>query len=201
LTGNFLGYLGAVPCCFCFPNPYRIIEQGFVGIFTRFGKYTRTVDPGVYYVNIFTESYSTVDIKVRISDLGSQLVITKDNVNIFIDSVIYWQVVDPYKSIYHIENISRAVKERAMTVMRQVIGYYDLQNCVTNRESLAEEIKKIVSSISTFWGISVDRILIKDIKFSTDLQENLSSAAKQKRLGAITKRKSNGDNETSFWQL
>ena len=182
--GTCLGFFGSIPCCFCFPNPYRVVDQGNVGLFTRFGKYKRTVDPGLQYTNLLTEKIKIVDVKMQVGDIPRQTVITKDNVTVSIDSVLYWHIIDPFTSVYQVTDVRTALIERTMTTLRQVFGTHDLQDAITHREGIAAEMEQIIGPAAESWGVRIESILIKDIIFSQELQENLSAAAKQRRLGA-----------------
>ncbi|KAL1916962.1 uncharacterized protein VTP21DRAFT_5159 [Calcarisporiella thermophila] len=181
--GAILGTLGAIPLCACFPNYYREIPQGYVGLITRFGRYYKIVDPGLCKVNPLTEELSIVDIKIQLGDIPSQSVMTKDNVSIQIDSVLYWHVVDPFVATFCVSNIHKALVERTQTTLRHIVGSRVLQDLVENREQIAFEIGEVIDNAAKQWGARVESILVKDIQFSPDLQESLSSAAKQKRIG------------------
>lgn len=182
--GSCFGCLGAyVPCCCCCSNPFITVPQGQAGVLTKFGKAYKVVDPGLYFVNQMTEKMHLVDIKIKITDIPRQVVMTKDNVSISIDSVIYWHIVDPFIAQFHVDNVTSALMERTMTTLRDTIGAHVLQNVIENREALAAEIRKIIDDTSRSWGVIVESILIKDLSFSQELQETLASAAKQQRLG------------------
>lgn len=182
--GNCTGCCGAyVPCCCCCSNPFIIVPQGEAGVLTKFGKAYKVVDPGLYFVNQWTEKLFKVNIKIRIIDIPRQIVMTKDNVPVNIDSIIYWHIVDPFVATFHVANIESSLRERTMTTLRDTIGAHTLQNIIENREAIAVEISKIIEETSSSWGVVVEAILIKDLQFSSELQETLSSAAKQQRLG------------------
>ncbi|KAI8809389.1 hypothetical protein BJ742DRAFT_676811 [Cladochytrium replicatum] len=181
--GGCLGFFGSIPGCVCFPNPFKTIAQGNVGLISRWGQYYRTVDPGLYSVNPCTETLHQVDIKIQLSDIPSQFVMTKDNCNIRIDSVIYWHVVDPVIAAFDVQDVRQALVERTQTTLRQILGARTLQDCIENREVLAHEIERIISGPAASWGVKIESILIKDITFAQELQETLSAAAKQKRVG------------------
>lgn len=159
------------------------VPQGTVGLQSHFGKVTRAVDPGLYSVNPLTDSMAIVDIKINITDIPSQIVMTRDNVSMEIDSVLYWHVIDPFVARFQVGDVSKALMERTLTTLKDTIGVHDLQSVVTNREGLAREIKSIIEPTAISWGVVVETILIKDLQFSRELQETLSSAAKQKRIG------------------
>jgi len=181
--GWILGWLGVyVPCC-CGLNSFTTVPQGFVGIISRFGKSIRVVDPGLYFVNFLTEQLHLVDVKIQLSDIPSQYVMTRDNVTFLIDSVVYWHITNPFVAKFCVSDVSEALIERTMTTLRDTIGAHELQQIIGNREAVAKEIKTIIEKISTSWGIAVESILIKDLRFSEDLQETLSTVAKQTRIG------------------
>ncbi|KAF8883176.1 hypothetical protein CPB84DRAFT_1838139 [Gymnopilus junonius] len=180
--GSCVGLCGAIPCC-PFPNPFRNVQQGSVGLVSRFGQFYKSVDPGLVQVNVCTESLRVVDVKIQISPIGRQMVITRDNVNVEIDSVIYFQIVNPYRAAFGITDLRQALIERAQTTLRHVVGARAVQSVVTEREAIAFEIAEIVGDVADKWGVAIEGILIKDIIFSTDVAASLSSAAQQKRIG------------------
>jgi len=180
--GTVVGFFGAIPCCPC-PNPFRNVQQGSVGLVTRFGQFYKSVDPGLVQVNVCTESLKIVDVKIQISPIGRQTVITRDNVNVEIDSVIYFQITNPYRAAFGISDLRQALVERAQTTLRHVVGARAVQSVVTEREAIAFEIAEIVGDVADKWGVSIEGILIKDIIFSPEVSASLSSAAQQKRIG------------------
>ncbi|OLY79902.1 putative band 7 family protein [Smittium mucronatum] len=181
--GNIIGVAGQIPCCICFPNPFKQIQQGKIGLINRFGKYYKTVDPGLVYVNPITEQMIRVDVKIQLSTVHQIPIVTKDNVNISIDSVLYWHIVDPYQSTFGVSNVEQALVERAQTTLRSVLGGKSLQDLIENRDTISDAIKDYMDAPSRQWGVKIESILIKDIIFSESLQLSLSSAATQKRIG------------------
>ena len=181
--GNIVGLLGQLPCtAICFPNPMKQINQGNVGLITKFGKCYKIVDPGLHAINLATEKILAIDIRVKVEDIPKQYVMTKDNVGVNIDSVLYWQVTDPYVAAFLIKDVKNALVERTQTTLRSVIGSRHMQECVENRDVIAQEIMKIVGPSSKLFGATVTSILIKDISFSKELEGALASAAKQRRI-------------------
>lgn len=180
--GCMVGFVGAFPCCPC-PNPFRNVQQGSVGLVSRFGQFYKSVDPGLVQVNVCTESLRVVDVKIQISPIGRQMVITRDNVNVEIDSVIYFQICNPYRAAFGITDLRQALIERAQTTLRHVVGARAVQSVVTEREAIAFEIAEIVGDVADKWGVAIEGILIKDIIFSPEVSASLSSAAQQKRIG------------------
>jgi len=180
--GACVGVCGAIPCC-PLPNPYREVQQGTVGLISRFGNFYKAADPGLVQVNVCTESLRVVDVKIQIVSIGRQTVITRDNVNVDIDSVIYFQIVNPYRAAFGITDLRQALVERAQTTLRHVVGARTVQSVVVERETIALEIDSILSEVCDKWGVKIEGILIKDIIFSPEVSASLSSAAQQKRIG------------------
>ncbi|KAJ1555126.1 hypothetical protein HK405_003187 [Cladochytrium tenue] len=183
ICGAVIGCFGTIPCCCCFPNPFKVVEQGSVGLITRFGKYYRSVDPGLWNINVLTEKLKSVDVKVQIEVMPQQLVMTRDNVQVTIDSVLYWEIVDPYTASFLVSDVRRALIERSQTTLRHIFGGRTLQDCIEKRETIAHEIQEIIAEPARTWGVAIEAILIKDMQFSAELQDSLSAAAKQRRVG------------------
>ncbi|GAB5588761.1 hypothetical protein Unana1_03661 [Umbelopsis nana] len=171
------------PCLFCCPNPYKRIPQGHVGLVSRFGKFYKCVDPGLVKINPVTEKVRKVDIKIQISEIPEQEIMTQDNVNVKIESVLFWHIIDPYQSQYAVTDVERALRERTMTTLRHILGLKVLQDAIENREAISAEIQDVIEPSAKIWGVKIESILIKDIMFSPELQASLSSAAQAKRLG------------------
>lgn len=181
--GSAIGTLGAIPCCICCPNPYKPVEQGNVGLVTKFGRFARAVDPGLVKINPLSESLVQVDVKIQIVEVPKQVCMTKDNVNLQLTSVIYYHITSPHKAAFGISNIRQALIERTQTTLRHVIGARVLQDVIERREEIAQSIREIIEETATGWGAQVESMLVKDIIFSQDLQDSLSMAAQSKRTG------------------
>ncbi|KAJ1853492.1 hypothetical protein GGH12_002023 [Coemansia sp. RSA 1822] len=180
--GNCFGFFGQIPCCCC-PNPYKSVQQGSIGLVSRFGRYYKTVDPGLAKVNLCSEDITYVDTKMQIASIPDLTIVTKDNVSVTIDTVLYWHVTDPYLATYSVSNVSRALIERTQTTLRAVLGGQDLQELIENRSSIASAITTYIDKPARDWGVAVESMLIKDVSMSKELQTSLSSAATQRRIG------------------
>lgn len=159
------------------------VEQGYVGLVSRFGRFFRSVDPGLVRINPLSETLSKVDIRIQITSIGQQVLQTKDNVQVNLDSVLCWHVVSPYKAAFGIANLKQALVERTQTTLRHIGGGRVLQELIENREVMAYEVQEIIAGPADTWGVKVESVLIKDISFSADLQSSLSAAAQAKRIG------------------
>jgi erythrocyte band 7 integral membrane protein len=120
---------------------------------------------------------------MRVQDIPRQVALTKDNVSVDVDSVLYWEIADPYISTFLVNDVQKALIERTQTTLRMVIGNRTLQDTIEHREAVALEIKEIIDSVAESWGVNVESILLKDIILGPDILANISSAATQKRLG------------------
>lgn len=180
--GAVAGSIGQFPCCPC-PNPFKQVRQGSVGLVSRFGQFYKSVDPGLVQINPCSESLRIVDVKIQLTTVPQQRVTTKDNVSLEIDSVLYWHVSNPYRAAFGINDVRTSLIERAQTTLRDVVGSRTLQSVISDRTEVARQVEEIVEGVAEKWGVQIESILIKDIIFSRELQESLSSAATQRRIG------------------
>ncbi|KAL7903233.1 SPFH domain family protein [Trichoderma sp. TUCIM 5745] len=181
--GACIGTMGAIPCCIICPNPYKHVNQGQVGLVTKFGRFYKAVDPGLVKVNPLSERLIQVDVKIQIAEVPEQTCMTKDNVTLRLTSVIYYHIVSPHKAAFGISNVRQALVERTQTTLRHVVGARVLQDVIERREEIAQSIGEIIEDVAAGWGVQVESMLIKDIIFSQDLQDSLSMAAQSKRIG------------------
>lgn len=179
--GTLFGGCGAY-CCLC-SNPYKEVPQGEVGLIQTFGALSRTVEPGLSYVNTWSEKLTRVSVKVIIREIPAQSCFTRDNISVVITSVVYYNIIDPQKAVFSIENIGSAIVERTQTTLRDVIGCRTLQDVVEKREEIAESIESIISKTAYDWGVNIESILIKDLQLPDKVQNSLSMAAEAKRIG------------------
>lgn len=117
------------------------------------------------------------------TEVPKQVCMTKDNVSLHLNSVIYYRITSPHKAAFGIANIRQALIERTQTTLRHVIGARVLQDVIERREEIAQSIREIVEETAAGWGVDVESMLIKDIIFSQELQDSLSMAAQSKRTG------------------
>lgn len=179
--GNCCGTL-TTWCCVCCPNPYRSVAQYEYGVVKEFGKFTKVLPPGLHYINPIVETLTLVDSRERVIELKKQSIMTKDNVNVTIDAVVYYKVEDAYRALFAIENVELAVAEIAKTSLRDVFGHTLLQESLETKEKMAKHIRELIEKPTYGWGVTITRVLIQEILFSKDLQQNLSAAATAKRI-------------------
>jgi len=114
---------------------------------------------------LLCEEMTLVNTKILHTNIPKQMVTTKDNVAINIDSIVYWHIMDPFISIYYLANINEALKQRTMPTLRDTVGVYSLQGVVENRKAHSESIKGIIGKTASSWGIFIESILINDLAF------------------------------------
>ena len=179
--GCFYGFIQTWICCCCCTIPYQRVQEGNVGVIQNFGKLSRLYSPGLYYVNPCTETITFVDKREKVRPIRNQTVMTKDNVNVIIDAVIYFQISNSSKSLFSVSDIEFCISELAHTSLRNVFGTTTLQEALEDREKVADELLEDLKGPTTNWGVQVKRVLIQEIMFTKDLQDTLSSAATAKR--------------------
>jgi erythrocyte band 7 integral membrane protein len=132
------------------------------------------VDPGLYKINPFCEKILSVDIRMRVKDIPRQIALTKDNVSVNIDSVLYWDILDPYVATFLVSNVQKALIDRTQTTLRMVLGTKTLQESIEHRDLVAQEVRNIIDSVAASWGVRVESILLKDIILGPEILANLS---------------------------
>lgn len=185
--GKVVGCFCLIGCCGCCCNPYVRVNRGFRGIITRFGSIKNIVSDGLHYVNPVSENIVTVDIMLHVKKLSNQSVLTKDNLPISIDGAVYYQCKntksDLIKSKFGVYNIVMAVDELAHSALRLVFGKHTLQEVLEKRQEFAAEMKAILGTTASGWGINITDIQIIDIKLPKHIQDLLATSATAVREG------------------
>lgn len=182
--GECLGFFRTwAPCfCCCINYPYQEIEQSYDGLLERFGQFVKIVPPGLQYMNPCTESLVKVNTKIQILHLIGQTVLTKDNLTIFLDTTVYYRIIDARKAVYQVKDIKEAVSNLTFATLRNTCGQHVLQELLEKREAMTSHIQEYVDEHVHDWGVSIENIFIKDMNLAPDVQFVLSSAAKERRL-------------------
>jgi regulator of protease activity HflC (stomatin/prohibitin superfamily) len=159
----------------------KIIDQYERGIVLTLGQYSYTLDPGLKVVVPIFQRVIKVDIRISTADIPQQEVITRDNVPVGINAVVYFKVTKPEDAILKIQNFTYAVTQYAQTALRDVIGGVELDTLLTERQKLADEIKAIVDQETTEWGVDVTAIKIQDIELPADMKRSMAKQAEAER--------------------
>lgn len=176
------GFLATWVCCMCCNTPYKRIMEGTVAIVTEYGKFNKLYAPGLYFVNPCTEDLIIVDKREQVMDIRKQSVITRDNINVIIDAVVYYQVENSYRSVFAVQQLKESIQDIASTSLRDVFGITTLQEALEDRDKTAEHLYGLISGPAASWGVNIKRVLLQEILFTQELQRTLSSAATAKRL-------------------
>ena len=159
----------------------RIIDQYDRGVVLTLGKYTSTRGPGLTWLLIGFQKMIKIDMRITTTDIPQQEVITKDNVPIGINAVVYFQVQSAENAILNIKDYTLAVSQYAQAALRDVIGGIELDPLLSEREKIAEEIQKNVSAATQSWGILVTDIKIQDIELPADMKRVMAKQAESER--------------------
>jgi regulator of protease activity HflC (stomatin/prohibitin superfamily) len=159
----------------------RVVNQYERGVILTFGKYTSTRNPGLTWIFTGVQTMVKVDLRITTTDIPQQEVITKDNVPVGINAVVYFQVQSAEKAILNIKDYTLAVSQYAQAALRDVIGGIELDPLLSEREQISEEIQKIVVQATESWGISVTDIKIQDIELPADMKRVMAKQAESER--------------------
>jgi regulator of protease activity HflC (stomatin/prohibitin superfamily) len=151
------------------------------GLVERLGKFQRILDPGLNMIVPFFDTVIKVDMREVVLDVPPQFVITKDNVNVEVDAVIYAQVTDPARSRYEISNYIIASTKLAQTNLRNVIGEMDLDACLSSRDEINGQLRDVLDTATDKWGVKVNRVELQRIDPPVDITEAMSRQMKAER--------------------
>ncbi len=170
-----------------------VIDQFERGVVLTLGQYSATLNPGLNILVPIFQRVIKVDMRITTSDIPQQEVITKDNVPVGINAVVYFQVTKPEAAVLKIQDYTYAITQYAQTALRDVIGGVELDTLLGERQKLAEEIKTIVDQETTSWGIDVTAIKIQDIEVPADMKRVMAKQAEAERERRATIIRSQGE--------
>ncbi|GHT37794.1 paraslipin [Endomicrobiia bacterium] len=162
-------------------NSVKIIRQYEKGLVETLGKYTETKNSGANIIIPMFQKILRVDMRERVIDVPPQSVITKDNVSVVVDAIIYFQVTDPVKVVYNIEDFALAALKLAQTNLRNVIGDMELDSTLTSREKINTQLRVVMDEATDKWGVKVTRVEIQKIDPPRDITDAMSKQMKAER--------------------
>ncbi|AKL97478.1 SPFH domain-containing protein [Endomicrobium proavitum] len=162
-------------------NSVRIIRQYEKGLVETLGKYTGTRSSGANIIIPMFQKIVKVDMRERVIDVPPQNVITKDNVSVTVDAIIYFQVTDPVKVVYNIENFALAALKLAQTNLRNIVGEMELDSTLTSREKINAQLRIVMDEATDKWGVKVNRVEIQKIEPPRDITDAMSKQMKAER--------------------
>ncbi|VVB55399.1 Stomatin [uncultured archaeon] len=151
------------------------------GIIERFGKYNRATGPGLALLLPYAERIQRVDMRESLIDIPPQDVITKDNVKIMVDAIVYFRVTDPFKVVYNVSVFEDAVAKLALTNLRQLVGSLSLDETLTLRERMNTALRQQLDDVANRWGVQITRVELEHIEPPKDITEAMGMQMKAER--------------------
>ncbi|MEX2738815.1 MAG: SPFH domain-containing protein [Candidatus Wukongarchaeota archaeon] len=159
----------------------KIVKPNERGVVERLGNFNRIIGPGLQFIIPLFEKLRKVDLREQVADVPPQGVITKDNVVVTVDAVIYYEITDPKSILYNIANFSYAVTKLAQTNLRNIIGEMELDESLTSRERINAELRKTLDDATDKWGVRVTRVEIQRIDPPNDVVDAMHKQMKSER--------------------
>ncbi|MCH8814034.1 MAG: slipin family protein [Chloroflexi bacterium] len=176
LTG--FGYLIAIPL---FPFAIKIVQEYERGVIFRLGRLVGARGPGLFFILPFIEQMQRVDLRTVTMDVPRQDVITKDNVTVKVDAVVYFRVLDPEAAIVNVLDYIRATSLVAQTTLRAVLGQSELDELLSNRDELNQKLQQIIDEATEPWGIKVSIVEVRDVGLPAEMVRAMARQAEAER--------------------
>ena len=163
-------------------NSIKIVKQAEVYVIERLGKFYKVADAGLtIIIPFFDRVRSVVSLKQQTMDVPPQGVITKDNVTITIDTVVFYQITDPAKAVYEIQSLKKGIEYLAITTIRDIIGKMDLDETFSSRDGINNQLRVVLDEATDRWGCKIDRVEIKDITPPADIRDAMEKEMNAER--------------------
>ena len=177
----------------------RIVRQATGVVVERLGKYSKTLDTGVHFIlPLFDKTLSPVSLKERVADFQPQPVITKDNVTMQIDTVVYFQVIDVKLFTYGVERPIAAIENLTATTLRNIVGELELDETLTSRDTVNTKMRAILDEATDPWGIKINRVELKNILPPKDIQDAMEKQMRAERERREQILKAEGEKKSSI---
>ena len=175
----------------------RQINQYERGVLFAFGKFVKILDPGWRIILPVVQSMRKIDIRTKVVDVAEQDAITKDNISVRINAVLYFKIFDASKAIIEVEDYHYATSQLSQTTMRNIVGSVTLDELLTDRDKVSEKICRIVDELTDPWGIKVENVELKDISLPEEMKRVIAKVAEAEREKAAVITKAKGEVEAS----
>lgn len=163
-------------------NSIKIVRQAEVYIIERLGRFHRVANAGLnIIIPFFDRVRAVINMRQQTMDIPPQSVITRDNVTITIDTVVFFQITDPAKAVYEIDSLQRGITYLAITTIRDIIGKMDLDSTFSSRENINSQLRQTLDEATDKWGCRVDRVEVKDIKPPIDIRDAMEKQMNAER--------------------
>ena len=177
----------------------KVIKQSKVGIVMRLGKFQKKADTGVHFlIPLLDQMAYVIDLRENVVDFPPQPVITKDNVTMQIDTVVYFQVTDPVRYVFEIANPISAIENLTATTLRNIIGELDLDETLTSRDLINTKMRSILDEATDKWGIKVNRVELKNIMPPQDIQVAMEKQMRAERERRESILQAEGEKQSSI---
>jgi len=194
----FLGGAGLLVLLVFAVAATRIVQQGKAGVVERFGRFVKTEEAGLVMIMPLVSSLRLVSLKEQVDEYKPQSVITSDNVGILIDAVLFFQIIDPVRAIYEVENYFIALEMLTMTTLRDIIGEMTLDECLTSRERINARLRSVLDDATAKWGIKVNRVEIRTIQPPAEIQIAMEKQMKAERDKRARVLEAEGDRQAAI---
>ncbi|HUS96282.1 MAG TPA: slipin family protein [Hyphomicrobiaceae bacterium] len=160
----------------------RILREYERGVIFTLGRFQGVKGPGLIFVIPVIQQIERVDLRTRVLDVPPQDVISRDNVSVKVNAVVYFRVIDPEKAIIQVENFNQATSELAQTTLRSVVGQHELDQMLAEREKLNDDVQRILDAQTDAWGIKVSNVELKHIDLDEQMVRAIAKQAEAERL-------------------
>jgi len=201
----------------------KVVQQATVKIVERLGKYHKTLDAGINVIIPFLDRIKPIisrvtirdyqgksiltttvrpylDLRERVYDFPGQNVITKDNVILEINAMLYFQIMDPFKAVYEVEDLAMAIEKLTQTTLRNVIGELELDETLTSRDTINSKLRTILDEATDKWGVKVNRVELQDIKPPHEIQKAMEKQMTAERERRETILRAEGEKKAKILQ-
>jgi regulator of protease activity HflC (stomatin/prohibitin superfamily) len=159
----------------------KVIKEYERSVLFTLGRYSRTLQPGLKVIIPIIQTHQKVDMRIRVADVPDQESMTRDNISVKINAVIYYKVTDAKKAIIEVEHYTYAISQLAQTTMRNIVGEVELDELLSKRDKVAMKIRKIVDEETDPWGIKVNSVELKDVILPEDMKRVIGKQAEAER--------------------
>jgi len=178
---------------------FKSVPQGFEYTVERLGRYTRSLKPGPNLIVPFLDNITNkIDMREQILDIEPQQIITKDNVEVIVDCIVYYQVIDSAKATYGITNLEEAMRTLTMANVRAATGEYELDTLFSAREAVGDSLNQGLDDATSVWGVKILRVKIEDIKPPQELQEAMTQQMRAERERRALVARAEGEREAAI---
>ncbi len=159
----------------------KVVKEYERAVIFRLGRLLGAKGPGLFFIIPFTDTFVKVDLRIVTADVPEQRIITKDNVTVGVDAVVYYKVFDPVKAVTRIENYHYGVLMLAQTTLRDIVGQVELDDLLTKRDEINKRLQEILDTLTDPWGIKVTAVTLKEVKLPETMLRAMAKQAEAER--------------------